>query len=110
MVKTILKKIFGSRFDRELKKIQPVVDRIHEHEKRLGTLSEDELKGQTERFRALLKERYGALQEQVDATKAEKHGCADPIERDKLTGEIHDLEEELKREIEAALDDILPAA
>ncbi|MCZ6917610.1 MAG: preprotein translocase subunit SecA [Gemmatimonadetes bacterium] len=110
MVKTILKKIFGSRFDRELKKIQPVVDRIHEHEKRLGTLSEDELKGQTEKFRALLKEGYGALQEQVDATKAEKHGCADPVERDKLTGEIHDLEEELKREIEAALDDILPEA
>ena len=110
MVKTLLKKVFGSRFDRELKKIQPVIDQIHEHEERLGTLSEEELKRQTEKFRGLLKARYGALEEQVEAKKAEKHGCADPVERDRLTGGIHDLEEALKKEIEAALSDILPEA
>ncbi len=47
----------GSRFDRELKKIQPILDAIHEHEERLGGLSEDEIKGQTVKLRALLMER-----------------------------------------------------
>ena len=32
--------VFGTRFDRERKRIQPVVDQIHDHEERLKRLSE----------------------------------------------------------------------
>ena len=46
-------KLFGSHSDRELKRIQPIVDEILSKEAQYAALSEEELKGQT----ALLKER-----------------------------------------------------
>ena len=46
-------KVFGTRSQREIKKIQPIVDRILSMEAEYKTLSEEELKGKT----ALLKQR-----------------------------------------------------
>jgi preprotein translocase subunit SecA len=109
-MKKLLTKIIGSRFNRELKKIQPVLDAIHEHEERLAGLSEDEIKGQTAKLRAMLKERYGALEEELTQKKAAKHACADPGERDALDREVRGLEDQLKDDIEAALHDVLPEA
>ncbi len=109
-MKKILKKIIGSRFKRELKKMQPILDEIHEHERRLASLSDDDVKAQTEKLRGILKERYGAIEEELVAKKAAKHGCADPAERDELDREVHKLEDHLKDEIEAALTDTLPEA
>ncbi|MCZ6856973.1 MAG: preprotein translocase subunit SecA, partial [Gemmatimonadetes bacterium] len=109
-MKNFFKKIIRSRFQRELKKMQPILDAIHEHEKRLASLSEDDIKAQTEKLRGMLKERYGTLEEELAAKKAAKHGCADPAERDDLDSEVHKLEDQLKDEIEAALSDVLPEA
>jgi hypothetical protein len=33
MLKQVVSKVIGSRFDRELKKIQPIIDRIHERKR-----------------------------------------------------------------------------
>jgi len=38
MIKNLMTAVFGSRFDRERKRIQPVVDAVHEHEVRLKDL------------------------------------------------------------------------
>ena len=54
MIKPLMTAVFGSRFDRERKRIQPIVDQIHAQEERLKDLSEDELKAQTARFRERL--------------------------------------------------------
>jgi preprotein translocase subunit SecA len=42
-LKTAVTKIFGSRFERELKRIQPLIDQIHEHETRLAQVSDAEI-------------------------------------------------------------------
>ena len=110
MIKTTLRKIFGTRFDRELKKIQPVLDAIHEHEERLASLSDEEIQGQTKLFRERLKDAYGELEEELESVKAAKHACADPVERDSLNTEVHKLEDRLVEAIDAALDELLPEA
>ncbi len=68
-------KLFGTRFDRELKRIQPIVDAIHGHEARLKDLSEGELRAQTGKFRAAIAERTGALAAEVERLKQAKHDC-----------------------------------
>jgi preprotein translocase subunit SecA len=40
MIKTLMTAVFGTRFNRERKRIQPIVDQIHSHEERLKDLSE----------------------------------------------------------------------
>ncbi len=110
MLKTLVTKVIGTRFERELKRIQPVIDAIKQHETRLGPLSDEQIQGQTHKLRGMLEERLGALRGRVAEKKQARHECADPDERDKLNSEVHDLEEELKKETAKALDDILPEA
>jgi len=50
----IITKLFGTRSQREIKKIQPLVDRILGMEAEYQALSEEELKGKTAQFRSRL--------------------------------------------------------
>ena len=50
----LITKIFGTRSQREIKKLQPIVDRILSMEEEYGALSEEALKAKTQEF----KERY----------------------------------------------------
>lgn len=52
MLSTAVKKIFGSKNDRELKKIYPVVAQINNLEASLQSLSDEQLKNKTVEFRA----------------------------------------------------------
>ncbi|HHT44918.1 MAG TPA: preprotein translocase subunit SecA [Fastidiosipila sp.] len=51
----LFNKLFGSHSDRELKKIQPLVDQVLQLEDQYSALSEAELQGKTAEFRARLK-------------------------------------------------------
>jgi len=51
MVSNLLTKVFGSKNERELKKIQPVVAKINALEPRIQAMSDDELKAQTKLFK-----------------------------------------------------------
>ena len=110
MIKTLMTSVFGTRFDRERKRIQPIVDQIHRHEERLKDLSEDELKAQTPRFRERLGEATGALKAELEEVREAKHGCADPVERDRLEGRFQELEREYKKALAAGLNEMLPEA
>ena len=110
MLKKAFAKVFGTSFDRELKRIQPIIDRIHEVEVDLAQLSDDEIQAQTAKLRGILADKLGELRTELDEKRKAKHECADPVERDVLTEEVNDLEDELKSQTVIALDDILPEA
>jgi preprotein translocase subunit SecA len=109
-VKDFFTQLFGSRHDREVKKLQPLVDEINGIVERLESLSEEDLKGQTEKFRGILRERTDALESELDEARETKRHTEDPGERDRLTRRINEIEDELKATIESVLDEILPEA
>ena len=110
MLKRLVTKVLGTRFERELKRVQPIVDAIQRHEARVKGLPDAEVQAQTQRFRALLEQRTGALAREVARLKQAKHDCPDADERLKLDGELTAAEAQLARETEACLNDILPEA
>ncbi len=110
MIKQLLTAVLGTRFDRERKRLQPVVDDIKRHEERLRDVGEADLRAQTERFRARIAERTGTLRAEMESVRAAKHGCADPAEREALETRFGELETHWKRELAAALDELLPEA
>src|SRR5881396_2836178 len=103
-------KIFGTRFDRELKRIQPIVDAIHKHEERLKDLTESELQAQTAKFRDVIAQRTGAVHAEVERLKQAKHDCPDPDERANLSEQLRRAEQEFVAELQRTLDDLLPEA
>lgn len=63
MVQKILAKIFGTSHDREMKRIQPTVDKINQLEAQMQKLSDDQLKAKTEEFKSRLQK--GETVEQI---------------------------------------------
>ena len=59
MLKGMLQGVFGTRHERERKRVQPIVDAINEEYERLHSVSEEELRGQTERSDHLCDRRAG---------------------------------------------------
>ena len=55
MIGSLIKKVFGSSNDRELKRIQPIVDKINVLEPEFKNLTDDQLKAKTEEYRERLK-------------------------------------------------------
>ena len=76
-MKAILKKILGSQHAREVKKLQPIVDEINRISEGLASLSDLDLKGKTEEFRARIKERTRDLEEQIESLREEKRNSVD---------------------------------
>ncbi|CAN5865412.1 preprotein translocase subunit SecA [soil metagenome] len=116
MLKRVLSAFMGTRHERDRKKIQPILDAIHEHEARLASASDDEVRGQTAKFRKLLHERTDALETRVAGLRESKRAAADAAERDRLDTELSGLdgssglEAEIRRTIADTLDEILPEA
>jgi preprotein translocase subunit SecA len=110
MLKTLLKKVVGSRHDREAKRLHPVVGEINRIQAELASLSDDALRGKTEEFRGRIHERIGALEEQVGGLRDRKRGSEDPGERERLSLEIAGLDKDILDEIEDVLDELLPEA
>ncbi len=83
MVSNLLTKVFGSKNERELKKIQPVVEKISALEPRMQAMSDDELKAQTQLFKDrlntgeslddLLPEAFAAVREASVRTLGMRH-------------------------------------
>ncbi|MEZ4413617.1 MAG: preprotein translocase subunit SecA, partial [Gemmatimonadales bacterium] len=110
MIKKLVKVVFGTQYDREMKKIRPIVEAIKQEEERLAGLSDDEIRGQTAVFRARLAERLGPAQAELEEVRAAKHGCEDPHERDRLETRFHELESNYKKALATELDALLPEA
>ncbi|MBI4408917.1 MAG: preprotein translocase subunit SecA, partial [Gemmatimonadetes bacterium] len=110
MVKPLLKRIFGDRHEREVKKVLPLVDEINRIAEDLESVSEYELQQQTEKLRGIVRERTQELETRLAELRATKRQTEDASERERLTVEIQAVEDELKREVQTVLEDILPEA
>jgi len=55
-MKKLIESIFGTKYERDIKKLRPIVEEIHRHFEAFNKLSENELKGKTDEFRARLEE------------------------------------------------------
>jgi preprotein translocase subunit SecA len=110
MLKTLITKVFGDRHEREARKLWPLVDEINDIVERLQTLSDSELQGQTAKLRAIVQERTRDVEDRLADLRARKRHSEDPAEREQLSVDIRAAEDELKGEIQATLDDILPEA
>jgi preprotein translocase subunit SecA len=110
MLKRFVTKVLGTRFARELKRVQPLVDAVHRHEQRLKDLSDSALQAQTAGFRAVIAERTGALAAEVERLKRAKHECPDAEERLRLADQLTKAEQALMKAMRRTLDELLPEA
>ncbi len=116
MLKSLLGSVFGTRHERERKRVQPIVDDINEHYARLQSVSEDELTGQTARFRTLIEARTSAIRGRIVDLREQKRLAADPEAREAIDRELGGgdgqggLERDYRKAMGDTLDELLPEA
>ncbi|MBS12723.1 MAG: preprotein translocase subunit SecA [Gemmatimonadetes bacterium] len=104
-----LTKVFGSKHDRDVKKVRPVVDEINAVFKTLESLSDDALRAKTGTFRDRLADEKKETREHLASLRGQLPGLeGEP--RQAILDQVDDAEAEIK-DIEAdVLDDLLPEA
>src|SRR3989441_10025058 len=105
---SLFKRLWGTRFRGELKRLRPFVEAIHRHEEAYKDFSEAELQAQTAKFRQQIAERTGAMAAEVERLKRAKHDCPDPNERAQLADQLGRAERDYARDLRAALDAVIP--
>lgn len=109
MKQNFLSKLFGSHFERELKRIQPTIDQINEEFKKLSRLSDDELAGKTDEFKKKIADYISPYQDRVTSLEEELESASEN-EKDRIGIEINKANQELQDATEEILTDILPEA
>jgi preprotein translocase subunit SecA len=108
-----ISKIFGgSKSEKDVKKIEPLVVKINEHFAAYQSLSNDDLRNKTVEFRQRIKEHLTEIDNEI----AEKNKAAEELPFNDLMGkdaiyqEVDELKKERDKKIEEALLEILPEA
>ncbi len=111
-VSDILTSIFGSKSERDLKKLWPTVEKINEHYEGMQDLSDDELKQKTETFRQKISDATKEIEEEIESIKQTLNSDEElsVSRRRELAEEQDALEQEQDDIIEDVLDEILPEA
>lgn len=104
-------KIFGSKTDRDLKELYPIVTQINTVYEQLRNISDDELRGKTVEF----KQRIQSRLQEIDNTLAEileetKEDQIDLLKKDKLFKEMEVIRKKRDEELEIVLNELLPEA
>lgn len=108
-----LSKLFGgNKSDKDVKRIQPIVDEINRVYGTLQSLSHDELRNKTQEFRQRIKEHLKDIDAEIAAQKAsaDDHPEAELHAREAIYIEVDKLIKKRDEQIEVILEQILPEA
>ena len=109
-IASILKKVFGSKADRDLKQIRPVLNKVLETYGPIDKLSNDVLRAKTEELKARLRECEAPFEKRIAEIKAKLDEDIPVHEKENLATESDKLVKDEDAEIEKVLEEILPEA
>ena len=107
----ILGKLFGNKYDKDVKEITPLVDKINEEFSKLSSLSNNELREKTTEFKKQISDFISEEKSKIETLK-EKSNLTETKteEKEELYKEIDALEKTVIDKIEKILNTVLPQA
>src|SRR6185436_844379 len=79
MFESILKSLFGSKHDREVKRVLPIVDEINGFAAQYESISDDELRGKTAEFRQRIQEAVSGIEDAEERKTATQEALNDLV-------------------------------
>ena len=106
----LFKKIFGTKADRDLKAIQPTLNKVLEAYKVIDQLSDDELREKCQSLKDKIQAAIAADEARIAEIKAELENDIPLKQKEALATEQDKLVKKVDETIEKVLDEILPEA
>ena len=112
MFNFLSKLLGGSKSEKDVKQIRPIVEEINKHFLSYRSLDNDALRGKTLEFRQRIREHLTEIDQEIAAlnSKAEALDTADIVGRDDIYQEVDRLRKKRNEQIEESLRAILPEA
>ncbi|MCP9751866.1 preprotein translocase subunit SecA [Ferruginibacter sp. HRS2-29] len=110
---SIISKLFGgNKSEKDVKKIQPLVEKTNQFFASYQSLSNDQLRGKTIEFKERIKNHLSSVDAEIDTKKlaAESLPVADINGRDDIYKEVDELKKQRDAKIEEVLNELLPEA
>jgi preprotein translocase subunit SecA len=108
-----ISKLFGaSKSEKDVRKIQPIVEKTLQHFASFQSLTNDQLRNKTDEFRQRIKTHLQTIDAEItDANKrAEELPFNDLMGKDAIYQEVDKLKKERDKQIEQVLEEIMPEA
>lgn len=110
-INSLLAKVFGTKSEKDLKAVQPYVDKIKEAYPRIEKMSNDELRGASAALRLKVKEYVSEDEAKITALKLKMEASDVSIrEKESIYNEIDSLTKRVDEKLEEILLEILPDA
>ncbi|PJJ79889.1 preprotein translocase subunit SecA [Mucilaginibacter auburnensis] len=107
-----ISKLFGSKSERDVKAITPIIEKIKAEYAKMDQLSHDELRAKTIYFKETIKEGLAKIDAEIAEIKArtEENLDLEVSEKVELYTQLDKLQKDRDKELEVILMDILPQA
>ena len=106
----IFKKLFGTKADRDMKALKPMLDKVLAAYPAIDALSNDELRAKSAQLRQKIKDRTAQDETRIAQISAELEKDLPISEKEKLAKERDSLVKKVDDTIEIVLEEILPEA
>ena len=107
---SIIGKLFGTKADRDMKQVKPILDKILAGYDSIDSLSNDELRARSAALRNKLREVEAPFEARIEEIRQALEGDLPVAEKEKLATESDKLVKDEDEAIEKCLDEILPEA
>ena len=107
---SVLKVFVGDKAKKDIKEIQPLVNKIKGFEGEMNGLSNDQLRDKTTIFKAQIEEARKPIHDKITSLQEEAETAEDIDRKEEIYGEIDTLKTEAIEKTEEALNTILPEA
>ncbi len=109
-INSILKVFVGDKSEKDVKAIQPIINKIKSFEGALSQLSNDQLRAKTTEFKEKIKQARADKDTKIASLKQDVENISDVDAREDVYNEIDKLEKEAYEISEKTLNEILPEA
>ena len=106
----VIKKLFGSKADRDYKAIKPILDKVLASYETIDKLSDDDLRAHSAALRQKMRDIEAPFENRIAEIRVELDGDLPIAEKVKLADESDKLVKEEDEAIEKGLNEILPEA
>ena len=106
----IFKKIFGTKAERDLKQLQPILAKVLEAYDSIDSLSDDDLRAKSAELRQIIRDRIAEDEARIAEIRQELEKDIALDEKEALATESDRLVKKVDDEIEQVLNEILPQA
>lgn len=106
----VIKKIFGTKYDRDVKEYSPIIDQINAHYESYQSISNDELRGKTLEFRARIADHLSEIDAEIIELEEAAKNTVNLNDKEVIFNDIDSATTKRDDHLEDILRQLLPEA